>query len=90
MPALRRHDDGRAAGRVTQRDGLVEFNAVPVKPDMDKLRRASAWSGIVESGRVYFGPGQHELMNALLSVPPQHAADASLWDLVDACGIVIR
>jgi len=26
----------------------------------------------------------------MLSVPPQHAADASLWDLVDATGIVIR
>jgi phage terminase large subunit-like protein len=40
-----------------------------VKPDGDKLRRANAWSPLVEDRTVLFGPGQKELIDAMLAVP---------------------
>jgi hypothetical protein len=57
-----------------------------VKPDGDKLRRANAWSPLVEDGTVLFGPGQKQLIDAMLAVP----ADKSQWDLVDAAGLCVR
>jgi hypothetical protein len=58
----------------------------PEKPDADKLRRANAWSGLVEGGTVLFGADQHELVRAMLAVPD----DKNQWDLVDAAGLCIR
>ena len=51
-----------------------------MKPDADKLRRASAWSGLVEGGRIYYGPGQTELINVMLSVPPSNPRHGAVWD----------
>lgn len=36
---------------------------------------------------IHFGPGQTELTNAMLAVPPSAPA---AWNLVDAAGLVIR
>lgn len=57
-----------------------------VPPDADKLRRANAWSPLVEDGTVLFGPGQQELIDAMLAIPH----DATQWDLVDAAGLCLR
>ena len=57
-----------------------------VKPDMDKLRRANAWSPLVEDGTVLFGPGQQDLIDSMLAIPH----DATKWDLVDAAGLGLR
>lgn len=57
-----------------------------VTPEGDKLRRANAWSPLVEDGTVLFGAGQQELIDAMLAVPQDHTQ----WDLVDAAGICIR
>jgi len=79
----------RALGQVLDREAHlagVVVNIELVKPDGDKLRRANAWSPLVEDGTVLFGPGQKELIDAMLAVP----GDASQWDLVDAAGICVR
>ena len=73
-----------------QRERHISCGIQGERPDLDKLRRANAWAGMVEGGRIYFGPGQHELTSAMLKVPPESPSDAWLWDLVDACGIVVR
>lgn len=57
-----------------------------IRPDGDKLRRASQWSPFVENGTVLFGPNQSGLIECMLSVP----GDRNAWDLVDAAGICIR
>ena len=58
-----------------------------VPPDGDKLRRASAWSPLVEDGTVVFPTtGAEDLIASMLAVP----GDPSRWDLVDAAGICIR
>jgi predicted phage terminase large subunit-like protein len=57
-----------------------------VRPDADKLMRASAWSPLVEDGTVVFDRGLDMLVEAMLSVPQ----DRRQWDLVDAAGLVIR
>ena len=57
-----------------------------VPPEGDKVRRANAWSALVEDGTVLFGPGQQDLIDSMLAVPQ----DGSKWDLVDAAGICIR
>ena len=57
-----------------------------VKPDGDKIRRASGWSPWVESGTVLFTKDQKVLIDCMLSVP----GDKTAWDLVDAAGICIR
>ena len=56
-----------------------------VRPDGDKLRRASAWSPFVEDGSVLFHDSQQDLLDCMLSVPGDKAA----WDLVDAAGVCI-
>lgn len=56
------------------------------KPDGDKLRRANAWSPFVEDGTILFAPNQKDLIESMLAIPNDKAA----WDLVDACGIVVR
>jgi hypothetical protein len=48
-----------------------------VKPDMDKLRRANAWSPLVEDGTVLFGPGQQDLIDSMLAIP--HDATKRGW-----------
>ena len=73
-----------------QRERHISCGIQGERPDLDKLRRANAWAGLVEGGRVYIGPGQSELVNAMCKVPPESPSDAWLWDLVDAAGIVIR
>lgn len=83
----------KALGDVLDREAAISGVALHVelvKPDGDKLRRANAWSPMVESGRVLFGPGQSELVNSMLAVPPAKKSDAQVWDLVDAAGICIR
>ena len=56
-----------------------------VPQQLDKLLRANGWSGLVQTGRVLFGPGQSELVDACCSVP----RDKSKWDLVDAAGLAL-
>ncbi len=69
---------------------VISVGTEAVKPDAEKLRRAAAWSSLVEGGRIYFGPGQNELTSAMLSVPPANPREGAVWDLVDAAGLVIR
>ena len=57
-----------------------------VKPDGDKLRRASSWSPWVENGTVLLHPSHKVLEDCMLSVP----GDRNAWDLVDAAGICVR
>jgi predicted phage terminase large subunit-like protein len=57
-----------------------------VKPDGDKIRRASGWSPWVEDGTILFHPDQHALIDCMISVP----GDRMAWDLVDAAGICVR
>jgi predicted phage terminase large subunit-like protein len=57
-----------------------------VKPDGDKVRRASGWSPWVEDGTILFHPDQHALIDCMISVP----GDRMAWDLVDAAGICVR
>ena len=57
-----------------------------VPPDADKLRRANAWSPLVEDGTVLFGPGQQDLIDSMLAIPH----DSTRWDLVDAAGYCLR
>jgi predicted phage terminase large subunit-like protein len=58
-----------------------------VKPDGDKLRRANAWSPLVEDGTVVFPTtGAEDLVACMLAVP----GDPSKWDPVDAAGLCIR
>jgi predicted phage terminase large subunit-like protein len=64
----------------------VHVRVDPVPPDGDKLRRANAWSPLVENGTVMFGRQHMELIKAMLAVP----GDATQWDLVDAAGLCIR
>ena len=68
------------------RESGVVVHVELVRPDADKLRRANAWSGLVEGAQVLFGAGQQALIQAMLAVPE----DPSEWDLVDAGGICIR
>lgn len=79
----------RALGDIVQREATLSGIRLPalelVRPETDKLRRAMGFSGLVESGRVLFGPGQADLINCLLSVPKDPAA----WDLVDALGLAL-
>lgn len=56
-----------------------------VPPEVDKLRRAMGWSGLVEGGVVLIGPGQQNLVTAMLAVPQ----DPAQWDLVDAGGLCV-
>jgi predicted phage terminase large subunit-like protein len=58
-----------------------------VKPDMDKLRRANAWSPLVEDGTILFPvEGAEDLVRCMLAVP----TDDRAWDPVDAAGLCIR
>jgi predicted phage terminase large subunit-like protein len=57
-----------------------------IRPETDKLRRAHGWSGLVQSAMVLFGPGQAELIAAMLAVPQ----DKTKWHRVDAAGLCIR
>jgi len=58
-----------------------------VKPDGDKLRRANAWSPLVEDGTVLFPTtGAEDLIACMLAVP----GDSSRWDPVDAAGLCVR
>ena len=57
-----------------------------VAPDADKVRRANAWSALVEQAEVLFGPDTDKLLSAMTKVPQ----DPKEWDLVDAAGLVIR
>ena len=68
------------------RERGVPVHVELVKPDGDKLRRANAWSPLVESGTVLFGPGQKTLIDDLLAVP----LDPRAWDLPDAAGLCVR
>lgn len=79
----------KALAEVLEREARIaniQVHVQTVKPDADKLLRASAWSPLVEDGTVVFGPGQGALTMAMLAVPE----DRSQWDLVDAAGICIR
>jgi len=79
----------KALGDILDREARqagVAVNVDLVRPDMDKLRRANAWSALVESEAVLFGPGQRELIDAMLSVP----GDRTKWDLVDAASLCVR
>jgi predicted phage terminase large subunit-like protein len=69
-----------------QRIAGLMFHVDEVEPDADKLRRANAWSPLVEDGTVRFGPGQEDLVQSMLAVPD----DKGAWDLVDAAGICVR
>ena len=71
--------------REAQQRGIAVHIEV-VRPDGDKVRRANAWSGLVQTARVVFGPGQKDLVDSLCAVP----MDRMKWDLVDAAGIVVR
>ena len=62
---------------------LPSIDLVPVS--QDKLLRANGWSGLVESGRVLFGPGQTDLVDCCCKVP----RDQSKWDPVDATGLAL-
>jgi phage terminase large subunit-like protein len=64
----------------------VNLHVSLVKPDADKLRRANAWSALVEQGRVLLAPGSIGLRRAMTGVP----MDRTLWDLVDAMGMGVR
>jgi len=58
-----------------------------VKPDGDKLRRANAWSPLVEDGTVLFPTtAAEDLIACMLAVP----GDRSKWDPVDAAGLCLR
>ena len=58
-----------------------------IKPDGDKLRRANAWSPLVEDGTVLFPTtGSEDPVASMLAVP----GDPSKWDLVDAAGHCLR
>lgn len=57
-----------------------------IRPDADKLRRANAWSPLVEDGTVLFGLEQRPLVTAMLAIP----GDKTQWDLVDAAGLCVR
>ena len=58
-----------------------------VKPDLDKLRRANAWSPLVEDGTILFPvEGAEDLVRCMLAVP----TDEQAWDPVDAAGLCIR
>lgn len=79
----------RVLGEILEREARiagVQIHIQTVKPDADKIRRAMAWSPLVEDGTVLFGPGQQGLVASMLAVPD----DNTLWDLVDAAGICIR
>jgi predicted phage terminase large subunit-like protein len=79
----------RALGEVLERELRERGLRVAVdlvKPDLDKLRRAMAWSPLVEDGTVRFAPGLAVLLEAMLGVPQ----DQTAWDLVDAAGLCIR
>lgn len=56
-----------------------------VRPEGDKMRRASAWSPFVEDGSVLLHTAQTDLIDCMLSVP----GDKQAWDLVDAAGVCI-
>lgn len=64
----------------------IMVNVELVPPDADKLRRANAWSALVEDGTVLFGPTTAELVQCMMDIPD----DATKWDLVDAAGMLIR
>ena len=58
-----------------------------VPPDGDKLRRANAWSPLVEDGTILFPTtGAEDLIACMLAVP----GDPSKWDPVDAAGLCLR
>jgi len=58
-----------------------------IKLDGDKLRRANAWSPLVQDGTVLFPTtGSEDLIASMLAVP----GDPSKWDLVDAAGHCLR
>ena len=79
----------KALGDVLDREARqrgITVHIELVKPDGDKLRRANAWSPLVEDGTVLFGPGMKGLVDAMLAVPN----DPMQWDLVDAAGICVR
>lgn len=79
----------KALAEVLEREARIaniQVHVQTVKPDADKLIRASAWSPLVEDGTVVFGPGQGALTMAMLAVPE----DKNQWDLVDAAGLCIR
>lgn len=79
----------RALGDIVKKEADVQGIRLPfvepAKPETDKLRRALQASPLVESGRVLFGPGQRELVDALLSVPHDKAG----WDYTDAFGLAL-
>ena len=79
----------RVLGEILEREARiagVQVHVQTVKPDADKIRRAMAWSGLVQDGTVVFGPGQQALIHSMLAVPE----DDAQWDLVDAAGICLR
>ena len=79
----------RALGEVLSkemRERGIRLAVQMVRPDADKLMRASAWSPLVEDGTVVFDRGLDLLIEAMLSVPQ----DRRQWDLVDAAGLCIR
>ena len=80
----------RALGDIVKREAGIQGIRLPfieeAKPEGDKLRRALRASPLVESGSVLFGPGQGELIEALLSVPHNKAG----WDYTDAFGLALE
>jgi predicted phage terminase large subunit-like protein len=68
------------------REAGLSITVQLVAPDADKLIRANAWSPWVQEGRLLFGPGCSELVEALCSVPE----DVTGWDLTDAAGYLVR
>ena len=79
----------RALGEVLERESRqrgITVHVDLVRPDADKLRRANAWSALVEDGTVVFAPGLKNLVDAMLAVP----GDQTRWNLVDAAGICVR
>jgi predicted phage terminase large subunit-like protein len=65
---------------------LVTVDLVP--PEGDKIRRANAWSGLVEDGTVLFAPDEatDDLIECMIAVP----GDPTKWDPVDAAGMLIQ
>lgn len=74
---------------IVEREGQLKGMHLPaidlVPQQVDKLIRANSWSGLVQSARVLFGPGQTDLIDCMLSVP----RDKSKWDPVDAGGLAL-
>jgi len=64
----------------------LHVNVDLVQPDADKIRRANAWSPMVEDATILFRDRQSALVKAMLAIPQNVRA----WNLVDAAGICFR